>query len=439
MNKNVFANLLADENLVFIVSSTVLAIVLFIQAFHPAWQSHLQTDVIIHQQQVQEYWQTGSWQNISFQEYQPGALWFFMVSYFLESFQNNYSVYLAATLFINALLLISHGLVYARFRPNAKPWLLLIMLAAMGPILLYRFDLIVSLLTISGWILFMKRQVTGAGLLLGLAIAIKLYPIVIVPILVFEFIRINNRRLILNFLIGLSTGLALVLIPFLLFGGNIQDVSESLRGYQIKPVGLDSMWGSAATILAIGTGQNLVMDNAHGIHGLVEPTTIFSLSFYNLIWILPTGVVFIWLLWRYRLEGYRNPLIPLVVLTVFTLTAKVLNPQYLWWFLSFLPLIPKQVWTQTLHMVILITVIVSLIFTQLTYPLNYTASLDWYYDNSVDVSWFIIALSRNALLLIFLAAIIYIATRKFNSHLQHETGEPGRRVSASLPSHLDKP
>ncbi|MCH8748727.1 hypothetical protein IH781_03165 [Patescibacteria group bacterium] len=102
-----------------LVASAAVAAVLFNQAWHPLWQGHLQTDIIVHHQQVQEYLKTGSWSNISYKEYQPGALWFFLVPHALAAFQNDYSGYLSGTLLLNTLLLVAHALLLIRYGPRA--------------------------------------------------------------------------------------------------------------------------------------------------------------------------------------------------------------------------------------------------------------------------------------------------------------------------------
>lgn len=389
------------------LAAAAVSIVLFVQAFHPSWQQHLQSDIVIHQQQANAFWQTGSWRDIAFKEYQPGALLFFLIPSLLASGEENYSMYLNATLFLNGLLLIAHAMLMRRYGPLWSVWILLALLLTMGPIILYRFELIVSLLVLVAWIALTRARYAGAGFTLGLATAIKLYPIALLPIITFGLVRERRWQELLRGAMLFLVGMAVVVVPFLIFGGTIADISDGLAGYRIKPVSLDGMWGSIITLVwKAQRGTTPPIDGAHGIQGIAPLGTILPLGFYDLLWIIPTLSLAWWMAgtsaWRHAAS------VPVLVLTVFTVSSKVVNPQYLWWFISFVPLLPLMKLKRWQKASLLLTSVLALALTQLVYPLYYSAFLDWFYARSPDARLFIISLLRNGLLVIFIATLLSI-------------------------------
>jgi len=398
-----------------------LAVVLIGQAYHPAWSGHLSSDVLIHHNQVIKYAQEKSWSNIRFKEYQPGALWFFMVPRWLTGGQDNFEFYRAATIFVNSILILMHAWLFHRWGPRGANWLLGGMLLAMGPLLLYRFDLIVSLLVLGAWLLATGKHWHWSGLVMGLAVVTKLYPIVLLPVLVAERWRDKKLAGVLQYLVWFGVGIALLAVPFLMWGGSLADIADSLDAYKVKPVEFSSLWANFLTIeqMMLGGGQ-LVIDGAHGVQGIAEVSAVFPLQFYNFYWVVPTGFVLIAILWYWRGRSYLHPIIPIIVLTVFTLSAKVLNPQYLWWFLAWLPLLPLKLWPKRTRRNLITVVLASLILTQIIYPLRYYDLLNWYYGYSSDGGIFVLLLMRNSLLVIWLLMLINRAQRTSKLPLAQE-------------------
>lgn len=395
------------SNIRLLLAVIACAVLLFIQTFHPAWQPHLQTDIIIHHQQVLEYWQTGSWANISFKEYQPGALWFFVVPHLLAATVPDYFVYLNGTLFLNTLLLIAHGVLLWRYGPHSAVWVFLLLVAATGPILLYRFELIVSLFVLASWLLATRQRYVSAGVLVGLASITKLYPIVLLPVLAAEPVRQRQWSKIMYFSGGYIIGLLAVILPFLLFGGTIPDITTSLDTYHIKPVSLESIWGNILTLSWHVRGMRPPIDGAHGIQGIAEIGSYIPFRAYELAWIIPVTIFLLWI-W-YRRHSFLDPLISLLTLALFTLTAKILNPQYLWWFISFVPLLSLNRWSRVKRAELLITLTLALLLTQVIYPLNYSLFLEWFYGYTSDPTFVVLIFLRNGLLLSFLLLMLWHA------------------------------
>ncbi len=395
----------------------ITAVVLFVQAYHPRWQGHLQVDVVLHHLQSLYFQQQGTFSGVMMNEYQPGAYWFFLVPHLLASLSTSFDAYRAATIFTNASLLIAHGWLYWRFGPSKSVYALLSIVLAAGPILLYRFDLIVSLLVLSSWLLHMRKRTLSAVFLVGLATAIKLYPAALLPFMIAPALHQRSWQHLGLLAAVAMIGLALPIAPFLLFAGTPADIAASFEAQQIKPVGLDSAWGTLLTVTRYGTSPtyHFAIDSAHGIHGFTAPTTILPLQFYNWAWIIPVGITLFASAPRAGRPPTANPLIPLLTLTVFTMTQKVINPQYLWWFASLFPLVIWQ--NRARRNSALMLLLLGLIATQAVYPMYYSNFIAWFqrapFQGNEPAGWLVgTAVLRNVLLAALLMLLIKEALRQ---------------------------
>lgn len=383
------------HTLLLVGAALTTATILFMQAYHVRWVPHLQSDVIIHFYQALHFQQTGSWSGVTVNEYQPGALWFFMVPAALGSFQENFDIYRSATFFLNGLLLVLHIIFFWLWGPKHSPWIFLFITLASGPILLYRFELAVSLLVLVSWWLFSRRHVPLAVLLLGLATATKLYPIILLPFLIGAAVRQRHWRLVRSIVLFFGLGLALPTLPYVA-AASWGDLRDSFSHQTIKPVGLDSLWGSGLGVYYQQVlQQRPVLDAGHGIHGIAPEAALRPLSFFNYFWIVPTGLVITLLLVLYRGRSLADPLIPLIVIMTFLLSAKVINPQYVWWFFSWLPLLPLKDYSWFWRGSVLVLTGTALVLTQLVYPLYYDDFLNYFYGRSAATLFFNLSVLRN--------------------------------------------
>ncbi|MFH1354198.1 MAG: hypothetical protein ABIH36_02825 [bacterium] len=400
-------NLLSKTSWAFLLLITAT---LVLQANHPTWQNHLQNDVIVHQEQVKYYQKTGSWSNIKAKDYQPGALWLFLLPSLFGGPSQSFNAYLNITLFINILLIIGHFYLYKHFGPPGASIFFLILLLAMGPLLLFRFDLAVTSLVLLTWLSFTHQRLSLAGFLLGVAIATKLYPIVLLPIMAAQLLKNYLFRKFALFSLSVFLGATLIVAPFLISSGSLIDISDSFDNYLVKPVGLESLWASGLTIIwQIKSSTRPAIDGSHYIQGIAPSATFLSQSFYNNFWLFPVGLItlFIIQLFWSKKYGYAYPIIPLTLLTTFVISLKVLAPQYLWWAFSFVPLInfsnPRAPKTTFIMPIILVA---TLVLTQLIYPINYSQFISWFQDATTDPGPFLISLERNILLIIFFILLL---------------------------------
>jgi hypothetical protein len=217
-----------------------------------------------------------------------------------------------------------------------------------------------------------------------------------------------------------AAGVAGTLAPvlaFLLWGGSFAGLLRSLEFHARKPVGLEGIWAGVVMALQWTIGQPIRITAGYGVQGLTSDLPVLTNRVLNDIWLLPYAIV-LWLIWRGRHQHlFQTSLVPFTVLLVFVVFAKVLNPQYLWWFVSLAPLIEPQTMGRRRWWLLIVLLGVSAGLSQLVYPLHYTEFVNWFRTSQGSSVWFTVALLRNSLLLIatLIAITVLIAMPRSRS------------------------
>lgn len=202
--------------------------------------------------------------------------------------------------------------------------------AAAPTLAIYAFvnwDLIAVALATGATLLHLRDRDRGAGLLLGLGAAAKLYPaLLVIPFAIGrlqEHRRDDARALVLW---AGGTWLA-VNLPFALLG--FERWSEFFRFNSQRPADWDSLW--------------LMLARPHEVLGLRYEGFTWNIPFLNML----TGLAFVALAaWLWFAKRRRHPGFPawtfgFPLIVAFLLTGKVYSPQYgLWllpWFALALP------------------------------------------------------------------------------------------------------
>ncbi len=385
-----------------LLMAVALGAVLFL-AYHPWWWPHLQVDVVTFQSRAVHWLTQGSWENLGYNEYQPGALWYFAAMAALTPTPQAFDAFLATFVLVNLLLLFLHALYFYRLYSPAAVRVFLVIAVATGPILLYRFELLVSLLVLLAWHFFTKHKHAAAAALLGFSTAMKVYPVLLfIPILAQSMRQRLFRQAVISIL-AFSLGLLIPVGGLVLAGSSVAEISAALEFHQLKPIGLEGLWGEALVFSHLLTDTPLNITPGYGVHGLSSNWPIFSSSFLNLVWLIPVGIILVLFFFKYRPAEYTDPLIPFLLLLVFVVASKVVNPQYLWWFVVFLPMLQPARFGRELWSIVLLCAIGALVLTQVVYPLNYTEFLAWFYQPEENSQLFFLSVVRNILLIAILA------------------------------------
>jgi hypothetical protein len=360
--------------------SLFTGLLLWWQAQQPMWNDHMQVDVWISWQRI-EYWFThsNSFVGLVGNEILPATLLYVFAPVWLSiNSALNYSIYLPLAMIINFAVVGAHW-----FYIKDKT-VFLTSLIFLGPILLFRFEPMVTLLLLLSFDAFAKEKFKLSGLWLGLATAMKVFPVILLPYLCLLMLKKHQVKLLLGFLIFFVEALLGSVLLFLLMGGNLHQLSLALSFHSQKLISIESIPGSLITgwsLLIKGVPPELIPGN--GIWAVPGPANLF-----NKLWMIPVLIFYFALLKIPTLLKSFSVKIPYVLFLVFLVFSKNLNPQYVWWFMCMLPLVKPS------RLVWVITLIVALL-NQLVFPIYYTIFVENFYRMHLDHWIYYILLLRN--------------------------------------------
>ena len=299
-------------------------------------------------------------------EYPPGALPAFVVPALLsddeESFRDVFEWLMAgfgvATIALAAVTL--RGVGASRERTAAALGFIAVFPLLLGSVVLTRFDLFpIALVVAALAALVHERDRLGFGLL-GAAVAVKLFPGVLVPVALAYTWRRRGRREALVCLAVSVAVVALVFLPFLLVAP--EGVARSIGHQLSRPLQIESL-GSALYLAAHHvTGLDVEMRSGHGsqnLHATGTELTAVLLSALQL-------AVLLWI-WLRRPSGKEELLRwSAAAVVAFVALGKVLSPQFLIWLAPLVPLVGGM---RGFRASVLLAA--ALVITQLWFPSRY--------------------------------------------------------------------
>ena len=284
---------------------------------------------------------------------------------------------------------------------------------ALGPVVLSRFDLWPAMLTVGALAALVGERRRSAAVLLGCAIAAKLYPGVLLPLVVAYVFRRHGARAAAAFT-GLAAGaVAVWLVPFLAIapGG----VWASVSGQAARPLQIESL--GAAFLLAAhqAFGVPLAVVVSHGSDNLSGAGATALAGVQGVL--MPAAVVAI-VIGFVRGEATPDRLLRFSAGAVcaFIALGKVLSPQYLIWMIGLVPLVRGR---RGAIAAALFTA--AMVLTQLWFPQHY---LELAFALDARVSWLVLA--RDLTLLALLAMLLASAR-----HVRRATAAAGALVLAA--------
>ena len=262
----------------------------------------------------------------------------------------------ALVLLLGGAVVILTGMSLSIVRRPRRVVFLSLGVVALAPLLIgdvypERFDVWPAALTAAALAAAVRGRVRLGGALLGLAAAAKVYPLLLLPVLLIVVARHRGLReaaLVTASAVGAA---AAVFLPFAItsFSGTWQALRIQFEGgLQIESLGsavlvLASHASRVPARLGLPGGQFTVTDRAaeHGLSRgvLVGPGTGATATTLNLL--LVGALLLIWVSLLRSRAGAREDLVRYSAATVTAAVAlgSVLSPQYLIWLIPLVPLV----------------------------------------------------------------------------------------------------
>lgn len=275
-----------------------------------------------------------------FLEYPPGALAAIVPPAFGSPSLHAYAIRFAAMMVVAlGLTLFACGGVLAACRASRERCLRALGLVALsplllGPVALKRYDALPALLTVIALLLVLHRRFVPSALVVGLATAVKLYPLVLIPLVLVAAAR-SSRRSAFAAAAAFVAGCGLLFLPFLVLSPH--GVVSSIRWQFGRQLQFESSLASLALLahLVTGTGIGLVSQAHSYAVGGARGTLLGYLTSLALI----AALLAVWLR-APRLVRSNDGIVLAWAATIAVVVAfaRVLSPQYLLWAVAVVPL-----------------------------------------------------------------------------------------------------
>lgn len=207
---------------------------------------------------------------------------------------------------------------------------------ALGSVILYRYDLWPTFLTVAGLAAVLARRERLGFAALGLGIAAKAFPAVVIPPALAYVWRTRGRREALLCLGAAAAVVAVVVVPFLALAPH--GVWDSVVRQTTRPLQIESLGASLLLVAHHVGGLGLTLDSSRGSQNLVGslPDVVGAASSAVLV----LALVAIWVA-AARVPATPERLVRWSAASVaaFVALGKVLSPQFLIWLLPLVPLV----------------------------------------------------------------------------------------------------
>ncbi|HUV46979.1 MAG TPA: hypothetical protein VMW29_02485 [Candidatus Bathyarchaeia archaeon] len=384
------------------------------QTFDSSWRDirkmtlkdHLQMDVVASFYKVGKILKNRSFTDFGYNEYQPGAIFYFLIPALGYLIKNSFEVYLFSTIGLNLFILTFLTFLYKKYCGffNALVFLLIVLFS--GPVLLFRFEPVVALFVVVAILFWQKKGYFKSMLFLGLGTSIKIFPLILLPyFLILLFKQKQYKKIFQATFIFVLTNL-FILSCYLFLGGKPQEVLTSIKVHSLKPVGVESIPGTILTYAnKLIRGKYPLGIGNYGIFGIRPGYNFLSDNFYNRLWILPVLIFYFFVLLK-RIKKTFQPEIAFLIINLFVLFYKGSNPQYFFWYFPLFPLFRLEEEKKFNYIPELYLILLILLLTQLIYPYLYNILLDIFYVYGQAKETFYLLSLRN-LLVVFLFVILF--------------------------------
>jgi hypothetical protein len=357
----------------FALAATLVALVVFLVGWSVLHRGFFTHDRIIDTPVYESYGSAIDSGQVPYRdfalEYPPGALPAFVLPALGgahgDTFRRRFEFQMAllGELIVICLAIALVALGASRRRMLAVLGFAAVAVVALGPVVLSRYDLWPAALTVAALTALVCGRLRLGHLALGLAVAAKLYAIVLVPITLAYVWRRSGRREALVCGGLLLAILVVAWVPFLVLAPD--GVWHSFWVQGSRPLQIESL--GAAFLLAAhhAFGLGLTTESSHGSQNLVGggPDTLAVVSSaLQLVALVATWILSA----RGPATRERLLLASAADLVAFVAFGKVLSPQFLIWLIPVVPLVYGR-----RGLIASVVLAAALVVTQLWFPYRY--------------------------------------------------------------------
>jgi len=275
-------------------------------------------------------------------EYPPGALPFLVLPALVtDSLEAYRAVFVAELAVVGALAVLAFDWALRNLGRRGRDRLVVLAVIALVPVLLggvilTRFDLVPAALVALAAGLMATGRLRSAAFVVGVGIAVKLYPVVLVPLLATAAWRRRGRREAVVVVALAAAPAVAVYLPFLILGAD--GVLDSFGRQLGRPLQIESLGAGVLLALHHAVGMPLEWSSGSGSQNLTGTTAgavavlqgIAQMAALALVWVgFARGPATTERLLRYAAAA----------LVAFVALSKVLSPQYLVWLVLLVPLV----------------------------------------------------------------------------------------------------
>lgn len=352
-------------------------------------------------------------------EYPPGALPALVLPALVTGSLAAYrAVFVAEMALVGILGVLALDAALRRQRSSRRDRVLALAAVALLPLLLggvilTRFDLVPAALVAGALALLAAGRLRAAALVVGVGIAVKLYPAVLVPLLAVQAWRSGGRRALATILALVAAPVVVAYLPFLVLapGGVLDSVGRQLG----RPLQIESLGAGVLLALHHGFGVGLGWASGSGSQNLTGTGADAVAVLQGVAQVAAVALVWV-AFWRGPATTERLVRYSAAAVVAFVALSKVLSPQFLVWLLLLVPLVggPRR------RSALLLTV-AACALTAVWFPARYW---DLVFEFDPLASWLV--LLRGLTLLALLAALTWPATEHGPARSRSPVPSPGR-------------
>ena len=256
-------------------------------------------------------------------EYPPFSLLFMLLPRVLGSCYSEYGLIFLLMIAIAGLLglFITADIVKNRKGRFFAPISYILLFIAVGPLTFFRYDLLPAIMTLLAIWLWINRHKKSAWFVIGLAVATKIYPLVIMPFFLVDDFK-NVKQKIYDFSFFLLA-IAISILPFI---AHLNDLKKFIAYHSARGIQIESLWANFLMIEHLIDRSVLRVISEAGTFG-VSPFPKIFIPLSLIIFFVGFLLIFL----SYLKKKKKIILHSFLAVLLFILANKVFSPQYMIW------------------------------------------------------------------------------------------------------------